>query len=352
MTTKHHRTAGLTGVAACALAGFALACPPALAQVPNDAVVRLTGGSMLGESLIPNLGAAWAKKIGLPATRLEPVAPDEHTLVAEAAEGTRKLRMPIKYTGTSPGFEPFMRGQYDLWMTVRQPRASEIENAQKKGIPGVPTLAQLTAPGAEYVVVLDAVGVIVHPANPVRKLSLQQMKDIFLGKITRWNQVGGADLPISIYAHDYTVNGTFEFLCDKLLGIANAQKCAETMPKPAGQRFVANEDLADAVAGNPGGIGWVGLLSKRGARPVQIATECGSVIEPSTFTVKSDEYPFSRNLNIYAHPGRPLAPAAREFLDFIVSPDGQAAIKAMGAIDLQPDVASEDYSVEIGRAHV
>lgn len=323
--------------------GFGAPAQPAPA---TESVVRLTGGSMLGEALIPNLGILWAKKLGLPAARLEPVAPDEHVVVAEGAEASAKMRMPIKFTGTSPGFEPFVRGQYDFWMTVRQPRESEVENLRKKNVPNVPDVRQLTAPGVENVVVLDAVAVITHPSNPVQALTLAQMKDIFLGKITNWSQVGGANAPINIHAHDYTVNGTFEFLCDRLMGISNAKKCAEAMPQPVGPRYVANEELADAVAGDPNGIGWVGLLARRGARPMRIDTGCGVMLEPDTFAVKSDEYPFSRTLNLYYHPGRPLPQPARDFLTFILSPEGQSGLRSMGAIDLLPDVSPAGYAAD------
>jgi phosphate transport system substrate-binding protein len=313
------------------------------AAPPVESVVRLTGGSMLGEALIPNLGILWAKRLGLPAARLEPVAPDEHVVVAEGAEASAKMRMPIKFTGTSPGFEPFVRGLYDFWMTVRQPREAEVEALRKKNVPNVPTVAALTAPGVESVVALDAVAVIAHPSNRVQSLTLGQMKDIFLGKITNWSQVGGANAPINIHAHDYTVNGTFEFLCDRLMGIPNAKKCAEAMPEPVGPRYISNEELADAVSGDPNGIGWVGLLARRGARAIRIDTGCGVQLEPDTFAVKSDEYPFSRTLNIYYHPGRPLPQPARDFLNFVLSPDGQSGLRGMGAIDLLPDVAAPGY---------
>jgi len=315
-------------------------------QLPNDSVIRFGGANTVGIGMIPPLANAWAKRLRLPAVRTEQGAdPLEYTMLAEGAESARKVRLEVKFHGTPTGVEPMVRGQADFWMSVRPARESDLEAVRKRNVPNVPSLQQVLAPGAENVIALDGIAVVVHPSNPVRKMSFAQMKDIFTGKVTNWSQVGGADLPINVYAPS-TSFGTFEKVCTTVIGAANSQQCVQQMVKLAAPHFASVDDLSDTVAGNPAGIGWVGLVAKRSARSVTIVTECGGTQEADPFYVKAEEYPLSSRYYLYTMPGRQLSPAARDFLNFTLAPEGQAALSAAGAVDLQPSLASEGYAAD------
>ncbi len=315
-------------------------------QLPNDSVVRFAGANTVGIGMIPPLANAWVKRLRLPSIRTEQgTDPLEYTMYAEGAESARKVKLEVKFHGTPTGTEPVIRGTADFWMSVRPARESDLAAVRQRNVPNVPTLQQFLAPGVENVIALDGIAVIIHPSNTARKLSFAQMKDIFTGKITNWSQVGGADLPISVYAPNTTF-GTFEKVCTSIIGAANSQQCVQQMVKLAAPHFTSVDDLSDTVAGNPGGIGWVGLVAKRSARTVQIVTECGGTIDADPFYVKADEYPLTSRYYLYVAPGKQPTPAARDFLNFTLSPDGQNALKAAGAVDLLPAVASEGYAAD------
>ena len=55
---------------------------------------------------------------------------------------------------------------------------------------------------AEVPIAYDALAVVVHPSNPVKQLTRQQLEDIFRGKITNWQQVGGDDRKIVVYSRE------------------------------------------------------------------------------------------------------------------------------------------------------
>lgn len=330
------------------LAGIGMGAAPVSAQapapLPNEVVVRFAGANTVGIGMVQPLANAWAKALKLPAIRTEQGAdPLEYTLHAEGAESARKMRFEVKFHGTPTGVEPMVRGTADFWMSVRPARESDLEAVRRRNVPGVPQLQQVLAPGAEHVIALDGITVVVHPSNPVRRLSFAQMKDIFTGKVTNWSQVGGADLPINVYAPSTTF-GTFEKVCVDVIGAANSQQCVQQMVKLAAPHFTSVDDLSDTVAGNPAGIGWVGLVAKRSARSVTIVTECGGTIEADPFYVKAEEYPLSSRYYFYTMPGKQATPAAREFLNFTLGTEGQRSLSAAGAVDLLPSVATEDYA--------
>ena len=113
---------------------------------PNDAVVRLAGANTIGIGMIPPLATAWSRKIGLPAIRTEAGQDgEEFQMLAEGAESARRLRIEVKFRGTSTGTEPLLRGQADMWMAARPARESDLEAARRRNVPNVPSLAAFQA---------------------------------------------------------------------------------------------------------------------------------------------------------------------------------------------------------------
>ena len=337
--------------------GIAMAAMPAAAQprppvstaasaLPNDITLRLSGSSTVGGPLVVELATAWAKKLGLPGVRVDSgLDPDEYDVIAERAESVRKLRVQVRAKGSSTGLEPLLRGQADIWMSSRPARESDIEAMRRRNVPNVPTLAQLQQAGTENVIGLDALAVVVHPRNPLKLLSMSQIKEIYSGRVTNWSQVGGPNQPIGVYSLETTF-GTVDAFCGTIMGAPDSQRCAEMFPRLAAPRFTILEELSDAVAANPAGIGFTSLSLRRSTRPIQLGTECGVGIEADTFRIKTDEYPLGRRLFMYVTPGRAPTPATREFLQFVLSPEGQMAVSAGGFADLAPGKASDTYGAD------
>jgi len=322
------------------------ACPGAsrAQQVPNDATLRLAGSNTVGQSLAAELAIAWAKRLGMPSVRTEAgKAAEEYDILAERAERAGRLRVQVRAHGTGTGTEPLVRGQTDIWMASRQARESDLEAVRKKGVADVPPLSQFLAPGSEHVIALDALAVIVHPGNQLAKVSVTQLRDIFSGKVTRWSQLGGPDLPIAVIARD-TNSGTFDTFCTLVMGIGDTAKCAEGMKAAAPKMFESSEDLADAVAANPAAVGFVGAAYQRSAKAVPVALSCGLTVHPDTFAIKADEYPLSRRLYLYSHPTRPPSPETAAFLAYVQTSDGQSVVQKSGAVDLLPTPSESNYA--------
>ena len=271
------------------------AVPPG-AQLPNDITVRLAGSATIGGPLMVELATAWAKKLALPGVRVDSgLDADEYDVLAERSESARKMRVQVRAKGTGTGIESLLRGQADIWMASRPVREGDIAAMRQRNVPNVPALAAFQQPGTENVIGLDALAVVVNARNPVRQLSMAQIKDVYSGRTTNWSQLGGPNLPIALYSPETTFGGGDSF-CATIMGTADVQRCIEAFPRLAAPRFAVLEEMSDAVAASPGGIGFTSLSLRRSTRAVQLATECGTGVEADPFRIKTDEYPLGRRL--------------------------------------------------------
>jgi len=105
---------------------------------------------------------------------------------AEAFKGMYPdLGITVKKTGSGDGAAALIDGRCDIAMSSRFLKDEEFKKAVAKNVFPV-----------AHVIAMDGVCVILHPSNPVSKLTLAQLKDIYAGKVTNWKQLGGADTPI------------------------------------------------------------------------------------------------------------------------------------------------------------
>jgi len=168
---------------------------------------------------------------GSMARALTPKQPD-----MEAASGVT-IKIVSKNTGL--GIKDLLAGKANLAM-VTGPLALGCE---------VLEIPKSDASGLKASVVdTEGVSFIVHPDNTVSSLSAAQVKDIFTGKVTNWKDVGGADLPIKVYAAERSV-GFRLAVEEQLLGGNNLVSTAEERSKSA--------DIIPAISQQAGAIAFV-----------------------------------------------------------------------------------------------
>jgi phosphate transport system substrate-binding protein len=140
------------------------ACRPAIAQEPPTTQTQQRALQNKGSDTLVNLALAWAESYRL-------VDPD--------------LSIAVTGGGTGTGIAALINNTVDIANASRQMKADEIASAQANGVSPV-----------EFVVAIDALAIAVHPTNPVSQLTIDQLADIFTGRITNWKAVGGNDAPI------------------------------------------------------------------------------------------------------------------------------------------------------------
>jgi phosphate transport system substrate-binding protein len=280
-------------------------------------LVRLHGSNTIGAELVPALAEAFLqRRTGGKTIVRRRTGPDEMSI--EARDGDRVVESIEVYAhGSATAFEDLKSGQCDVGMSSRRIHDDEASS--------LASLGQLASAASEHVVGLDGLAVIVNPANPVSALTKQQIADLFAGTVHSWSDLGGKSGPVHLYARDDR-SGTYDTFKNMVLG--------KRPLDPGAKRIESSEELSDAVAGDEGGVGFIGLPYVRSAKAVMVQ-EAGSLpLLPSPMTVSTEDYPLARRLYLYAPLTVPIV--ARDFIDFALSEDGQKIVQTIGFVDLRP----------------
>jgi phosphate transport system substrate-binding protein len=182
----------------------------------------------------------------------------------------------------------------------------------------------------EYVVAGDAIAVVVHPSNPVNGLTLQQISDIYTGKITNWQQVGGEDRPIVLLSRESN-SGTYVYFLEEVIRMGEE---SDLLFSPDTLLMPSSEGISAEVRQNPNAIGYDGLgYVTPDQKMVGVATAAGEpFVLPSVETVNDGTYPIARELFMYTA-GEPQG-KMKEYLDYILG-EGQAVVPTLGFVPLQ-----------------
>ena len=177
----------------------------------------------------------------------------------------------------------------------------------------------------EYKVALDGLSVYVHADNPIRELTVQQIRLVFLGRIRNWSELGGFDAPITLYSRENS-SGTYEFFKEHVLDGQDFAASAQTMPGTAA--------VLQALAQDRNGIGYGGAAYGKGARHLAIKKDSMSpAVEPTESAVVDGTYPIWRYLYIYVNPALDRG-AIGAYVSWIRSEAGQKVVKDIGYFPL------------------
>lgn len=223
-------------------------------------------------------------------------------------------RVDITAHGSSTGFVGLKSGSADIAAASRPAKDKEIEQFAEQ--------MDLTSGQTEHVIAIDGLAIIVHPNNPISQLSINQVSDIFSGKITHWSQLGGHSGEIRLYSRDDN-SGTWDSF--KRMVLAKAHLSDQAL------RFESNDALSDQVSIDENAIGFVGLPSVRHAKLIAISDGFAKALLPSQLSVATEDYALSRRLYFYTR-NDTHNPHVKAFIDFVLSPKGQKIVAENGFI--------------------
>ena len=253
-----------------------------------------------GSDTMVNLGQSWAEKY---------------------MEKNKTDFIAVTGGGSGTGLSSLISGSCDIAMSSRNIKEKEIAIARQKGI----------NPN-EIKVALDGLAVIVNPGNPIGKLSLAQLADIFTGRITNWKELGGKDERIVILSREVN-SGTHVYFKEHVLRKNDPNSKEEFAPTAL--MLSSSQAIADEVAGNSAAIGYYGMgyISKK-QKPVAIAKDEKPEYEsPTIENVINGRYPISRPLFIYTN-GMPSG-LVKKFVDFMLSQEGQDIVLATDFVPIK-----------------
>ncbi|MSU61995.1 MAG: phosphate ABC transporter substrate-binding protein [Pedosphaera sp.] len=217
--------------------------------------------------------------------------------------------------GSGTGFAALQNQTCDLANASRKIKANEI-GSYIKAFGKRPT---------EYKVAMDGLSVYVSAENTVKELSLDQLDQVFSGRIKNWKELGGTDAPITVYSRENS-SGTYEFFKEHVLKGKDFASSAQTMPGTAA--------VLQAVAKDKNGIGYGGAAYGAGAKHLAVKKDDSTpAIEPTEEAVVGGTYPISRFLFIYLNPALDKGEIAG-YLTWIRSDEGQKLVKDVGYFPL------------------
>ncbi|MCP5160968.1 MAG: substrate-binding domain-containing protein [Hahellaceae bacterium] len=289
---------------------------PILASTTSETAetaIFIKGSNTIGAVLAPLLIKSFLHQA--PTTNIKETR-DSHSgeslFRAKTSNGT--LTFSLEAHGSSTGFAGLENATATIAASSRAIKPSEKEKLQHLG--------DLSSKNGEHIIAIDGIAVLVHPANPINRLSTDQLTQIFSGKITNWQEVGGLNAPIHLYARDEN-SGTWDTFKHLILG--KLPLASQT------KRYESNDQLSDDVSQDSLGIGFTGIASVRHAKALAIQEGKATPLLPTRENIATEDYPLARRLYFYtATHGIPQP--ATDFIAFCESAEGQKIVEAAGFV--------------------
>jgi phosphate transport system substrate-binding protein len=220
------------------------------------------------------------------------------------------VMITVNKSGSGTGAAALIDGRCDIATMSRFMEPQEFKNAIAKGVFPVANA-----------IAMDGVCVIVHPSNPINALSTEQVRNIYLGKIKNWSQLGGPDLPIVAITRD-TSSGTYETFENFVM---KKQKMA-----PSVEYVSSNPQAFARVKSTTGAIGYVGFgFVQTGVKAVTL-----DGIKATKQTIISGKYPIARPLFMFTNGYPKLGSMTYKFVTFYLTERGQEVIEDKGFVPL------------------
>jgi phosphate transport system substrate-binding protein len=269
-------------------------------------LLSLSGSSTLGSNMIPQIAKQFMSlELNAQNVSIQRVNESEINVVG-TLNGDEK-RIAITTQSSGQGVEDVRNLKSDLAML-------------SGGEDNVPASMRLDN------IALDGIAILVNKANRVKELKKSQIRDIFLGKITNWSQLGGQDGRINAYTRS-TKSGTYEAFKQLILD--------QSLNLPVGVTvFDESKQVIAAIESDPNGIGFSSFSSIGATNALGLSDEGTMSLYPSVFTIQTEDYLLTRRLHL-AHLASNSNTMAQRFIDFCKADDkGQKSVADAGFVNM------------------
>lgn len=265
---------------------------------------------LVGITLLFFAFGVWAQVKSINIVGSTTVLPIAQACAEKFMDLKKDVNVSVKGGGSGVGIAALIDGTCDIANSSRAMKKEEVEKAKGKGINPV-----------EHVIAKDGLAIVVHPSNPVKALTVEQVRDIYSGRISNWREVGGKDMKIVVVSRD-SASGTYEAFHELVLKGDKLRGDALLL--------ASNQAVATTVAQTEGAIGYIGL----GYLSSSVKALDIDGVKPSKETVVNGSYKLSRPLFMYTN-GEPKG-LVKEFIDFVLSPEGQKIVEEQGFVAVKP----------------
>lgn len=266
----------------------------------NAALVKSKSIQIKGSDTIVNLVQKWAE---------------------DYSANDPSVNIGITGGGSGTGFAAMINGTCDIAMASRA--IEEAEEKQCKAGNIFPT---------EFKVGLDGLMVIVNPKNPVSRLTLDQVRDIFMGTTKNWKELGGPDKKIVILSRESN-SGTHMFFKEHV--IRKGDKKGKEEFSPRALLMPSSQAIVNEIVQNPNALGYVGIgYMSPELKAIAIAKKKGDkYVSPEVESVLNDKYPISRPLFLYS--GSKDNKLVNDFIKYAISDEGQKTVRKLDFVPMR-----------------
>lgn len=222
--------------------------------------------------------------------------------IAALYEKNAKVHIEMQPFSTISGLDAVATGKADLAGSARGADKNRVEEAGLNFIPQA----------------LDAIVPVVHPRNPIVGLSLRQIRQIYLGRIKNWKEVGGLDAPINLYAVAAPLDGV-EYSMRELMYGKGDQRIA------APRLYINTGSMEEGITLDPNALGLSTLSVVGGRSDLKMLSLAG--IAPSIATVQNGSYPLYVTLFLVTRANNPKQAMIDAFLAFMATPEANASLR-------------------------
>jgi phosphate transport system substrate-binding protein len=251
-------------------------------------------------------GSSWAQSVKVDGSST--VFPVTEAVAEEFQKANRNLKVTVGISGTGGGFKKFCRGETDVQNASRPILAGEMKDCRAAGVQYV-----------ELPVAFDALTVVVHKDNPLKEVSIDDLKKMWepgaQGKVMRWKDANPAfpDVPLQLFGAGAD-SGTFDYFTEAVTGKSKSSR----------GDFTASEDdnvIVQGVSRSRNALGFFGFAyyeeNKDKLRGLNISWKGGKAVEPSAANVLNGSYqPLSRPSFIYVNAKSLAKPEIKAFAEF------------------------------------
>ena len=236
--------------------------------------------------------------------------------VLKSKSNSEKFAELIKTSGTHPSCINLINRETDLILLARKPSSDEKIYAESKGVSLI-----------EIPIALDAFVFIAHPNNPITSLRIEQIQDVYTGKITNWNEVGGNNATINPYVRE--PNSGSQELMDLLV-----MKDLDMLQFPVSWEVVFTMTGAfEKVQGDTNGLCYTVYYYKENifkeARVKSIAIEG---IYPNKESISNNTYPLNAEVYAIIRSDLDQSSMAYKIYEFLQTETGKEVISESGYI--------------------
>lgn len=225
--------------------------------------------------------------------------------IADKYMNKNDVKVEINQIGSSAGITNAISGVSEIGMSSRDLKEEE----KAKGL-------------TETIIAYDGIVVVTHPTNKVKNLTMEQVKQIFTGEVSNWKELGGEDMEIVVVSREDGSGSRDAF--QEIVGYTSGELVRSAIIASG------NGNIKTTVATNKHAVGFISFEYIDSS----ISTININGVKATAENVLQQKYSLSRPF-LFVHKEDNLTPAGQQFIDYILSPEGQAIVAETGAIPVK-----------------